>query len=82
MPSRNAFVFGLVARSAELNGLSLTFAHYTDGDVNGLQLGYFGAGSGGNLRGLQLTRGMASYAQGDVRGGQLGGLVAWIARGR
>lgn len=79
VPSHDAFVFGLVARSASLRGLSIAGAHYTDGDVRGFQLGYFGSSSGGNLHGMQLG-GFANHTRGDVLGVQLASLANW-ARG-
>ena len=50
-PSRNRFVFGFVARSASLDGFSLSLVHLTDQDTRGAQLGYLGGSSGGDLPG-------------------------------
>jgi hypothetical protein len=76
VPARDRFVFGFVGRSAALDGMSLTLAHFADGDVRGFQLGGLAVGSGANLRGLQIA-GLAAGARGAVTGWQLAGLATW-----
>jgi hypothetical protein len=89
---RDRFVLGFVARSAALDGASLTLVHLVDGPVRGFQLGDLAVASGTDMRGFQLAglaagsgadlhgfqvAGLAAGARGGATGGQLAGLVSW-----
>jgi hypothetical protein len=95
VPADNHVVFGFLARSASLSGLSLTLGHEVLHDGSGVQIGALGALDGGGFRGVQLSgggsvtrgdvrglqiAGIGNYTDGSVRGVQYGGAIDW-ARG-
>jgi hypothetical protein len=68
----------LYGRSASVRALDLgLIAGRTSGDMQGLQLQGFYAGTGGDLRGVSATFGV-NLVQQEMRGVQIGALANWV----